>query len=592
MKEYLFLFTVTPVQLFIAQARKTQDLCAGSALLSHFCRRCLHTVQERYQGQIVFPLPEMEFLPNRFLAVLEGEDDESMREIGERLEEDLRSEVRRIAEVILDTLNLPEPGGVRQQTEDYFRFFWAFSSLECGYEKAYRSVERLLGQAKSVRPFKQSSSEPGRKCSLTGEQTALFYRSKGRPPAYLSKSALKLPSHVPAKYMAEGEALGAVGFIKRCAELYLRDQASGAERGNSFPSTCRIALSDAYARLADKDAALAEQVEKDFDDELVFYFKEIGAYPQGKMPSPPSPVAANDWAAAWGVYTGLKRYEIRFSPYYAILVFDGDSMGKWLSGQRLTPGVSLRDFHRELSLALSQFARRAARDILVNSRGVTVYAGGDDFLGLVNLSSLMEILKALRSEFDRLDFSAYSPDKLTFSAGVAIAHYKTPLGIALNWARRMEKEAKEPESGKDALGLAVVKHSGETVKTVGPWRSGDETWLTDDIQVILKNLDEDFSDSFITIFGREFRPLSQEQDDPKNTSGHLDEMVRSELRRLLLRSYSGAEQDKRTRSDLLWNVLSRDYIRLKRLDSFLDFLEVVRFLSREAVPRVIKNQGA
>ncbi|KLU60941.1 CRISPR-associated protein [Peptococcaceae bacterium CEB3] len=585
MKEYLFLFSITPVQRFIAQARKTQDLFAGSDLLSHFCRRCLSTVQERYHGGIIFPSPELESLPNRFLVVLEGESEETIKEIGRRLEEELRSELREIARTILDSLHLPEPEGFWLQAEDYFRFFWAFDSLERGYEQAYRTVERLLGQAKSVRPFKQPLEEPGRKCSLTGEDNALFYRSKGGPWHDLSKKALRIPPGVPVKYMAEGEALGAIGFIKRCAELYPRDGAYGAERrSHSFPSTCRIALSDAFLKLAEKAPSLGDEVKGDFDEELILYFKNEAADPKGEMPQPTDRESRTDWGKAWDIYTRLENYDISYSPYYAILVFDGDSMGKWLSGQRLAQGVALRDFHRELSRALSRFARRAGKEILIEHLGVTVYAGGDDFLGLVNLSSLMKVLKELRSEFDRLDFSAFSADKLTFSAGVAIAHYKTPLGIALNWARQMEKEAKDPRSGKDALGLAVVKHSGETVKTVSPWRVGEGRSLPDDIQLILENLEKDFSNTFITTFGREFRLLVQERDTQDNTRGYLDGMVQSELKRLIHRSYSGKEEDKKSRCDLLWEVLCRDYFHLKRLDRFLDFLEVVRFLSREVVP--------
>lgn len=35
MSQFLFLFTIGPVRSFIARARKTQDLYAGSFLLSH-----------------------------------------------------------------------------------------------------------------------------------------------------------------------------------------------------------------------------------------------------------------------------------------------------------------------------------------------------------------------------------------------------------------------------------------------------------------------------------------------------------------------------------------------------------------------------
>lgn len=584
MKKYLFLFTISPVQSFIAQARKTQDLFAGSALLSELCRLALQKVQARYHGQVIFPSSEMGSLPNRFLAVLEGEDDETLREIGGYLEDDFRADLDLIAQVILNSLHLPEPEGFRQQVKDYFQVFWAFHPLEGNYEQAYRTVERLVGQAKSVRPFKQPLPESGRKCSLTGEHEALFYRETGKPFAHLSKKALKLPSDVPVRYMAEGEALGAVGFIKRCAELYFRNEGTRAVRKDySFPSTCRIALSDALSQLADKDSSFSDKVKSKFDEELIFDFKNKGFNPEKEMPLPSSREIASDWVKAWEIYQGLERYKIKYSSYYAILVFDGDSMGEWLSGQRLAEEISLEKFHAELSRALAQFASRAGKEIVLTPKGATVYAGGDDFLGLVNLTYLMQVLKTLRSEFDMLDFSAYSADKLTFSAGVAIAHYKTPLSVALGWARNMEKEAKAPRIGKDALGLAIVKHSGEVVKTVGRWHSGEDTWITDDIEFILDNLRGNFSNTFITTFGREFQILAKEQDRQQKVGEHLDEMVKSELKRLLLRSCLGEEEDKKSKSEDLWNLLYRDFIHFKRLDGFLDFLEVIRFLSREVV---------
>ena len=43
MKKHLFLFTISPVQAFIAQARKAQDLYAGSRLLSDLVRFSIDT---------------------------------------------------------------------------------------------------------------------------------------------------------------------------------------------------------------------------------------------------------------------------------------------------------------------------------------------------------------------------------------------------------------------------------------------------------------------------------------------------------------------------------------------------------------------
>lgn len=50
--EHLFLFTISPVQSFIAQARKTQDLYAGSLLLSELIDFAIHELKKLYLVQI------------------------------------------------------------------------------------------------------------------------------------------------------------------------------------------------------------------------------------------------------------------------------------------------------------------------------------------------------------------------------------------------------------------------------------------------------------------------------------------------------------------------------------------------------------
>ena len=50
--------------------------------------------------------------------------------------------------------------------------------------------------------------------------------------------------------------------------------------------------------------------------------------------------------------------------------------------------------------------------------------------------------------------------KTDFSAGIAIAHFKSPpLYEVLKWARRMEQAAKDIDSGKRCFRLAVIKRS-------------------------------------------------------------------------------------------------------------------------------------
>ena len=426
MSRHLFLLTVTPVQSFIAAARKTQDLYAGSYILSHLSRTVMDRAVNRYGARIMFPNKDIESLPNRVLAVLEtGEDPEELRKIGQDLEETIRLELAAMAKHLVQELKLSEKQNKKllKQLESYFQIYWIFHPLDgLSYPKAYKKIEAAMGSIKNVRTFGQLA-ETGRKCSITGEHNVLFYRKDKK----IIPTACEVPKDTPLKYFAHGEALGGIAFLKRCADKYFnrddKDKDSQHDEDNkhaqqpkfdsNFPSTSRIALMDTLHELAQKEPAFANIVEEDFDEQDVYRLSNGDSSAQNER--------------AKKVFEQLKKHRISFSPYYAVLVFDGDSMGEWLSGARLKPESSLQEFQDYLSGQLGKFAK-IAKGILVPPKGKTVYAGGDDFLGFVNLRYLFPVMKELREKFDQMiDLSQFSNQKLTFSAGVAIAHYTMPL---------------------------------------------------------------------------------------------------------------------------------------------------------------------
>lgn len=63
--QYLFLFTIGPVQSFIAQARKTHDLFAGSKIISDLIDAAMVTVGK---NNVIFPDANSDAKPNRFFA--------------------------------------------------------------------------------------------------------------------------------------------------------------------------------------------------------------------------------------------------------------------------------------------------------------------------------------------------------------------------------------------------------------------------------------------------------------------------------------------------------------------------------------------
>jgi CRISPR-associated protein Cmr2 len=171
------------------------------------------------------------------------------------------------------------------------------------------------------------------------------------------------------------------------------------------------------------------------------------------------------------------------SPYYAVIVLDGDEFGEWRAGRhRHSPtigelsageppaGVS-SDLRRPVHPALyGELSRRVAllgddlHKIIDRHLGRLVYYGGDDLLALVPLATALPCLDAIRQS---IQLPRHLGARVTVSAGVAVSHWRDPLASALAAARLAEKKAKQ--AGRDRFAIYADKRSGETLKIVLPW---------------------------------------------------------------------------------------------------------------------------
>jgi CRISPR-associated protein Cmr2 len=271
-----------------------------------------------------------------------------------------------------------------------------------------------------------------------------------------------------------------------------------------------------------------------------------------------------------GFKKAIKK-EYKQTSYYAVVMFDGDDMGKWLSGQRLNDKSKLKEFHKDISLNLATFANKA-RDILKEPKGMTVYAGGEDFLGFVNLDNLFDVLVELNSQFRELIGEPLKEkyqlnDDFTFSAGAVIAHYKTPLGTVLNEARKSEKKAKK-SSGKDAVCLTVLKRSGEVRETILKFESFFE------LDYITKQLNKNFSSKFISNLEKEFLLMCDENGELDNS---LNSMLYSEIKRTLHRSL----KIESAKDNITSMVDSIRRVHTVNFRNFADGLYICRFIDKE-----------
>ncbi len=607
MPNQMLLFTIGPVQPFIAQARKTRDLWMGSFLLSTLMQAAMSHLRDTRDSlgkpRLVFPsdpttsgkIPD---LPNKFVAVLESEAE--AREAAREAERRLREHWNAIAAVVWQHLTEWVPD-IKQAKmiwdrqvifESFFEVYWAIALEQPGEQKEEPSygawltrAQRALDARKRLRDFvQQEEVEPGEKSTISGERQALR-GSKGdieSVRAFWAEIAGKYP---PAQISHNGkERLDAIDAIKRCATV-VKDIPD-----LPFPSTSTVAAAPFIAALlrqlpgsqslneavkAWKDLTSYDGLAKGADPRSLPYLEVLAAqsgdayrdllkrdgdcyFPETFTPQrleenyglPNFLKSAEQLsnvpkerldrtralvAQAPGVLSRLREalpeeQSQMLTPYYAILAMDGDHMGEFLSS------VADRDTHRSVSGALSHFSRELVPPLVERDHPAKlVYAGGDDVLALVPIRHVLPLADAIQNAYRQAMRphrpADYSEEKVTMSAGIAIAHYLDPLSHVLREARRAEDQAKD-RYGRSALVVTLLRRSGETT-TVGCHWSYDglapESQPLTLFPYIADLLDRDvLSTKFVYNLAEEAATLS-----------HLDWAAQaSEIRRLLLRGRS------------------------------------------------------
>jgi len=178
--------------------------------------------------------------------------------------------------------------------------------------------------------------------------------------------------------------------------------------------------------------------------------------------------------------------------YYAILMMDGDNMGRMLMGDDmktvdsyLHPNVinvlpqDVRNqiekvrrlitpaTHSAISRSLAHFSINVVPKIVEDHRGELIYAGGDDVLALLPIDSASACAYKIWREFGK-DWDGWNvlPAK-KMSAGLLIAHYKHPLYDALDKVRSLEKKAKG--MGRNAVAVGYLTRGGSYYEAVFNW---------------------------------------------------------------------------------------------------------------------------
>lgn len=501
-------FTLGPIQGFVAQARRTRDLWAGSYLLSYLSGKAMLATG----GKTLFPAvkedPLMKVLrgdaeppaksdiaaqvgslPNRFVAEVEDE------EAGERAKLAIKDTWEKIAKAVWDEYvakTNPSPATKeiwKRQIENTWDCAWVFGA-----------DGTLLDQRKNLRTY-FTPDEHGEKCTVCGERqeissgglgtkssrdgmrkwwsdfrnnttlSVLNLREKERLCAVclvkrlfpkVSKTAIcwQVPIGFPSvSYMAAVEWIervmksGNKPEIDKTVEKFIT-ACMNAEVGKSEQETRIAGISNElglehlkgnhWKTLADLDGSV-------FFEDSIRNKNSLALKDDGKRNEIISALRAVQQAIG-----------VKATPFYAMLLMDGDSMGALLSGKS-------DEKKKQISAALGAFGN-AVPNVVKECDGRLIYCGGDDVFALLPMERTLECARRCKEEYQKAFQGIVELERATISAAIVYAHIHVPLSVVIHQSHELLNEIAKRRTGRDAVACQVYKPGGITLTWAMPWK--------------------------------------------------------------------------------------------------------------------------
>ena len=491
-------FSLGPVQGFVAQARRTRDFWTGSFLLSWLTGQAIYEVIEA-GGKVIFPdvendelmaaiqlgmqpkeIPAVATLPNRFMAKAPADFNP------ERCRQAVLEAWKEIAAAVYKKYILPIEDlgcGTREIWDRQIEGFWDIIWAEGEEARTLDRRKNWRGHVPTV--------EPGDKCTLMGnfQELSGYIRSISREEREKQDIFWNAVGDLVKHNLRRNERLCAIAFLKRMfpsvserailgsvpdsypstsslASVHWLDQVSAAQ-----PDLCNRFASKAIAlgKISEQKVSLVQKLKKEKPQLADFYDLDPNCFFASSLEN------VNLWEDSAADTRNLrnelrgllKQFNFVPSPFYALLMMDGDKMGKLLSSNS-----GLAD---KISKALGDFSREVP-GIVRKYNGVCVYAGGDDVLAMLPLEDALPASVALHEEYIKAfaEARAEEPnlneiDNATISAAIIYAHQNTPLQLVIREAHNTLAKVAKELTGRDSLAIKVLKSSGPNLSWSAPW---------------------------------------------------------------------------------------------------------------------------
>lgn len=507
-------FSLGPVQGFIASARKTRDFWTGSFLLSYLAGQAIAVILEG-RGEIILPAVAINndgrtepllqaimergnnknvyhsndniiaTLPNRFRAKVPKEFNPEL------CKEAVRKSWTEIAELIwdryLDTVSILGRSTKdiwQRQVNNFWDINWILSDDPAALDlrKNWRC---------HVPP-----DEPGDKCTLFGDKQELsgYLRIHERVEQDKFWYEFRQQERAGVFYdLGDNERLCAIALIKRFFP-YIAPKII-FEVPINYPSTPYLASVNWIAQVVDNEtekirnfsdraAYLPDSRGRENPDIFSILRNKLGAHPYARefasldgncffkatLENPnlwdrPSNPAQSTRELRKHLVEELNTLT-EPSPFYAMLLMDGDRLGALLQEHK--------ERTKDISRALNHFSLNVPL-LIKDGNGVTVFAGGDDVLAFMPLENALSTAIKLYNSY----LCAFAIEKIqaTISGAIIYSHFNTPLTEVYHEAQQLLSDIAKEKTGRNSLAVAVWKRAGKVLTWSAPWKIVTDKFL-------------------------------------------------------------------------------------------------------------------
>jgi CRISPR-associated protein Cmr2 len=512
MNEKIILFSIGSVQEYIINSRNLKDLKNSSDIIKEIILKGIEFF-ECFKGELILPnlLKNDNNIPNYFIIKYKNSE-----YLGKKLEEELKEFYIKKVEKELELDNKKISNQIiKNQIKSTFNFYWVETEYnDKNYEKLYNELYAHFDAVKNSKKY-STLEETGKKCSICGEKNVYFKKNNNN----------KINCFI-GKNLKENETLCISCYFKR---IY----------NNKNLSTAKIALS------------CLEENEK--------FKKILNQYNNNDK----------------DLYEDIldSKDNVNLPNYYCIYRLDIDNLGKWMSGKyfTITETKTLKKYQQNLSLKINKFFNKI-KDFFKNKNKLDflIYAGGDDLLAVLPVSLIYEFDNEIFKIFKEIFEREYS--KLTYSKGIFITHYKTPLKEIVRVSKtelektkeRFSKKRVDRELEKNSTVISIMNEGYDSRSIYFKNKLHNENA----VGFVLRDLQKYFSESSSYFhFDLENQFINMNDIEENN----LIDVFMLEQKRLMKRAYKNKDNGKDNEFENVHEKLLK-YLELNaKLGDFIDF---------------------